>query len=226
MKKILLIAALASAASLSYATPAAQVVGATTTVGVTTVESTQVALGWSVKKTLLGKPVYNEFGTKVGKIDDLIISPSRAVSYMIIGAGGFVGIGRHDVAIPVSQIQNQSGKLVMAGATKEAIKALPNFEYADHTAMRTDFVAQAEAEQTKAKDDIDVLKKRAADASVDIRKNIETQVTFLESELKSAEGKLSELKSASAKRWKDYEANVVAANLRLRKSIDKVLSLR
>jgi uncharacterized protein YrrD len=79
--------------------------------GGTTVENvnvmTQLAIGWSVKKTLLGKTIYNEVGEKVGKVDDLIISPERDVSYIIVGAGGFIGIGRHDVAIPVNQISTR-----------------------------------------------------------------------------------------------------------------------
>jgi hypothetical protein len=54
-------------------------------------------------------------GEKVGKVEDLIISPDKSVSYDIVGAGGFVGIGRHDVAIPFAQIHDQAGKLVMPG---------------------------------------------------------------------------------------------------------------
>ena len=65
-----------------------------------------------------------------GKIDDLIIAPDTAVSFVIVGAGGFVGLGKHDVAIPVTQLKQQDGKFVLPGATKEAIKALPKFEYA------------------------------------------------------------------------------------------------
>ncbi len=42
-----------------------------------------------------------------------------------------MGVGRHDVAIPVNQLKQQDdGKFILAGATKEAIKALPKFEYA------------------------------------------------------------------------------------------------
>ncbi len=89
-----------------------------------------VALGWSVKKQIMGQSVYNEQNQRVGKIDDLIIAPDTAVSFVIVGAGGFVGLGRHDVAIPVSQLKQQNGKFVLPGATKEAIKALPRFEYA------------------------------------------------------------------------------------------------
>jgi len=51
------------------------------------------------------------------------------LSFVIVGAGGFVGVGKHDVAIPVNQLKQQDGKLVLPGATKEAIKTLPKFEY-------------------------------------------------------------------------------------------------
>jgi sporulation protein YlmC with PRC-barrel domain len=108
---------------------AAQVAGSTT-VGVAVEEMKAVALGWSVKRQILGQAVYNEQKQRVGKVDDLIIAPDTAVSFVIVGAGGFVGLGKHDVAIPVTQLKQQDGKFVLPGATKEAIKALPKFEYA------------------------------------------------------------------------------------------------
>jgi sporulation protein YlmC with PRC-barrel domain len=111
----------------SYA--AAQVAGSTR-LGVAVEEMKAVALGWSVTKQILGQNVYNEQNQRVGKIDDLIIAPDTAVSFVIVGAGGFVGLGRHDVAVPVTQLKQQDGKFVLPGATKEAIKALPKFEYA------------------------------------------------------------------------------------------------
>ncbi len=107
----------------------AQVAGSST-VGVTVEELKEVALGWSAKKQILGQGVYNEKNEKVGVIDDLVIAPDRAVSYAIVGAGGFVGLAKHDVAIPIGQVKQQDGKFVIPGATKEAIKALPKFEYA------------------------------------------------------------------------------------------------
>jgi sporulation protein YlmC with PRC-barrel domain len=124
----LIIATLAIAGALAAATPVmAQVAGTATSV----TESTKEAMGWSVKKTLMGKNVYNDADVKVGKVEDLIVSPEKNVSYVIVGAGGFVGINRHDVAIPVSQIQNKAGKLVLSGATKASIKAMPEFVYKD-----------------------------------------------------------------------------------------------
>ncbi len=101
-----------------------------TRLGVSMEEIKIVASGWSAKKQILGKTVFNENNEKVGKIDDLIVAPTGELSFVIIGAGGFAGVGRHDVAIPVQQIQLQDGKFVLPGATKAAVKALPKFEYA------------------------------------------------------------------------------------------------
>jgi hypothetical protein len=38
-------------------------------------------------------------------------------------------VDRHDVAIPVWQLKQRAGKLILPGATKEALKASPEFEY-------------------------------------------------------------------------------------------------
>ena len=115
---------------LLTATPAcfAQQVVGSTTLGV--VELRDVTSGWSTKRQVLGKKVFNDNSETVGKIDDIIVSPDKAVSYAIIGAGGFLGVGRHDVAIPVSQLKEDGGKFILAGASKEAIKAMPEFDYA------------------------------------------------------------------------------------------------
>ena len=66
----------------------------------------------------------------MGKIEDVIITPEKAIAYVIIGAGGFLGIAKHDVAIPTTQLKHEGDKIVLPGATKEAVKALPKFEYA------------------------------------------------------------------------------------------------
>jgi sporulation protein YlmC with PRC-barrel domain len=107
----------------------AQVAGSTT-VGVSVEELKMVAVGWSAKKKILGKAVYNDKNEKIGTVDDLIITPDKSVSYAIIGAGGFLGMGKHDVAIPVNQFKEDKGRIVLAGATKDALKAMPKFEYA------------------------------------------------------------------------------------------------
>ena len=205
---------------LSGAAAQAQVAGATTTVGVSVTESTQLAMGWSVKKTLLGKTIYNDAGHKVGKVVDLIIAPDKNVSFVIVGAGGFVGIGRHDVAIPITQIQDREGKLVMATATKAMIEAMPVFTYADDTTKRDQFVAAAERDIARGKGQITDLERRASTAAAEAKLRIDAQKRALQADVTAAEGRLSELKAAAAIRWKDFEAGVNAATARLRKTID------
>lgn len=107
----------------------AQVAGSTL-VGVSVAEMRDVTSGWSAKHKILGQPVFNDKDERVGSIDDIIVAPDKAVSYAIVNAGGFTGLTKHDVAIPVSQLKLVDNKLVLAGATKEALKASPPFEYA------------------------------------------------------------------------------------------------
>ncbi|AOZ10583.1 PRC-barrel domain-containing protein [Cupriavidus malaysiensis] len=116
--------------SLAYAFQAPAQVAGQTQLGVSVTELETVIRGVSVKRQVLGKPVYNEADQKVGSVVDLIVAPDKAVSFAIVGAGGFVGLGRHDVAIPVSQFKFEQKKIVLPGATKDAVKALPPFDYA------------------------------------------------------------------------------------------------
>ncbi len=96
----------------------------------TTVEITQaIAVGNRASK-LIGAPVHNEQGEKVGSVDDLIISPDRSVSYAIVSIGGFLGLGSRLVAIPAEQLREEKDQLVLPGATKEALAKLPEFKYA------------------------------------------------------------------------------------------------
>ncbi len=107
----------------------AQVAGSTL-VGVAEAELREVATGWSAKRQVLGKPVFNDQKERIGDVDDIIIAPDKAISYAIINAGDFLDIVKHDVAIPVSPLKLVDGKLVLPGATRDALKATPAFEYA------------------------------------------------------------------------------------------------
>jgi uncharacterized protein YrrD len=95
--------------------------------GVTVGELADVTKGWSVKRTILNQPVYNEKEERIGTVDDIIVSPDKALSDAIINAGGFLGLTKHNVAIPVSQFKLVENKLVLPGATNESLKASPEF---------------------------------------------------------------------------------------------------
>jgi sporulation protein YlmC with PRC-barrel domain len=119
---------LASIALMTSTIAQAQVVGSTV-IGTAAADLREVTLGWSANRQVLGQAVFNDKNERIGAVDDIVIAPDKAISYAIIGAGGFLGVGVHDVAIPVSQLTQVDGKFVLAGATKEALKAMPSFEY-------------------------------------------------------------------------------------------------
>jgi sporulation protein YlmC with PRC-barrel domain len=128
MSKIVLVVFTSLVIAAGAADAVAQTAGSTVSVSKT--ELRQIAAGWSAKKQFLGKGVYNNIGEKIGDINDLIVTPNKSVSYAIVGVGGFLGVGEHEIAVPVGQLKQLEGKIVLPGATKEALKAAPKFEYA------------------------------------------------------------------------------------------------
>jgi sporulation protein YlmC with PRC-barrel domain len=86
--------------------------------------------GWSAKKDIMGKTVYNDNNEKIGDVNDVIFSRTNSASFVVIGVGGFLGMGEHDVACPLSRIKHDNDKLILPGATKEALKKMPEFRYA------------------------------------------------------------------------------------------------
>jgi sporulation protein YlmC with PRC-barrel domain len=98
--------------------------------GASYAELREVAVGWSAKRQILGQAVYNNVDERVGSIDDIIVTTDKGVSYAIVNAGGFLSVAKHNVAIPVSRFQLSGDKLVLPGATRDSLKATPEFEYA------------------------------------------------------------------------------------------------
>ncbi|MGF6755281.1 PRC-barrel domain-containing protein [Paraburkholderia sp. GAS42] len=129
MKSKLVAALIVSSLGLAATQSQAQVAG-TQPIGVSVEVSQAILQGWSVRKSILNKPVYNEEGKRVGVIHDIIVAPDASVSFAIIAAEQFLGVSHHDVAIPIEQLDFVDGKLTLPGATKAAIKALPEFQYA------------------------------------------------------------------------------------------------
>ncbi len=82
---------------------------------------------------LLKTPVRNDNKEKIGAVDDLLISHDDKVPYAVIEVGGFLGLNKKLVLIPFDSITlQQDGKsqiLVVPGATKDALKSLPEFKY-------------------------------------------------------------------------------------------------
>ena len=60
--------------------------------------------GWRASK-LVGVDVYNNDNEKIGDISEILLDTSGKVSGVIIGVGGFLGLGQHDVLVPMEQLK-------------------------------------------------------------------------------------------------------------------------
>jgi PRC-barrel domain len=102
--------------------------GAPQTVSLMKVDPTTLATGYRTSK-VVGSTVVNEANETVGTIDDLIVTPGEKVPFAVLSVGGFLGMGTKYVVVPFSSLQVKDKKMVLPGATKESLKALPEFKY-------------------------------------------------------------------------------------------------
>jgi sporulation protein YlmC with PRC-barrel domain len=114
-----------AAASRQEAGPAAQILTSLPNDGVT-------VTNWYKQS------VYDPSDNKIGEIMDVLIDRSGGkVHALIVGVGGFLGIGEKDVAVPFNSVRatNKDNKwyLVM-NTTKDALKSAKGFKY-DRNAM-------------------------------------------------------------------------------------------
>ena len=60
--------------------------------------------GWRASK-IVGVNVYNNDNEKIGDISEILLDTSGKISGVIIGVGGFLGLGQHDVLVPMEQLK-------------------------------------------------------------------------------------------------------------------------
>ncbi len=89
---------------------------------------------------LVGSTVYNDHNEKIGSVDDVILGKTNSVDKVILSVGGLLGVGSKLVSVPYSDLRlgdtkhaSSDNKVVMPGATKEALKSMPEFRYTDRS---------------------------------------------------------------------------------------------
>jgi predicted outer membrane protein/sporulation protein YlmC with PRC-barrel domain len=71
--------------------------------------------------------LYNAQGDDLGGVER-VVQGADGERYIVIGAGGFLGIGERRVAIPTNQVTLQGDRLVIQGLTEDQIRAMPAFD--------------------------------------------------------------------------------------------------
>ena len=124
MRTLLLTAAIGAATA--FAAPALVLAqGTPQTVQLVKVDVVKVSTGYRASK-VLGSAVVNEAGDTVGEI---IVGPDGKAPFVVLSVGGFLGVGDKLVALPYEQMRTDGKKIVLPGATKDSLKALPEFKY-------------------------------------------------------------------------------------------------
>jgi len=91
-------------------------------------------VGSHLASNLIGEKVYNgtsEDAENIGKVNDLVIAPDGKVESLVVGVGGFLGLGEKNVAISysdASQAEKNGDRWLVVSASKEQLQTLPDFD--------------------------------------------------------------------------------------------------
>lgn len=82
---------------------------------------------------LMRTEVRNMQDERIGRIEDLVIGNGREVTAVVIGVGGFLGIGERFAAVPPSAVvltrQPDGGMRAVVDATREQLRNSPEFRF-------------------------------------------------------------------------------------------------
>lgn len=88
--------------------------------------------------SLKARNVYDRGDAKIGVINDLVIGRDGRVAAVVIGVGGFLGIGEKNVGVPFQDIKislRDSGEWLVLDRSKDDLRAAPAFGLASGRAQ-------------------------------------------------------------------------------------------
>lgn len=92
------------------------------------------ANGWQANE-LIGTDIYTSNDEDVGSVDDLIIDEDGQVVAVVVGVGGFLGLGEKDVAIGWDRVTksktSDDDRKLRVDMTREELSSAPEFEQRD-----------------------------------------------------------------------------------------------
>ena len=121
----------------------------------------------------IGKPVVNASGERVGEISEVLFDKSGRVTSIVIGVGGFLGMGAKSVALPYQAItygEKGGERQIVVPLTKDVLQAAPDYKLTEQTTM--DKVRQKAGEAAeKASEKAGELKEKAKKKIEEYRKD-------------------------------------------------------
>lgn len=86
----------------------------------------------------IGQPVVNASGEKIGDVNDLVFDKSGKISTVVVGIGGFLGMGEKNVGMgyeTLTYTDKDGQRTIMVPLTKEALLAAPGYVYTEKTSL-------------------------------------------------------------------------------------------
>jgi sporulation protein YlmC with PRC-barrel domain len=80
---------------------------------------------------LIGKDVYNASGQSIGDLNDVLVGEDGRIIAIIVGVGGFLGLGEKDVAVDYNFLKSNggiTGDRVVLAMNEQDLRAAPDFE--------------------------------------------------------------------------------------------------
>jgi hypothetical protein len=91
----------------------------------------QLQLDQMMASALVGATVYSPAGENLGDVNDIVLASDGSPFALVVGVGGFLGLGEKNVAISFGAMQigvDRDGKLKLTlDTTKEELDAAPAF---------------------------------------------------------------------------------------------------
>jgi PRC-barrel domain len=85
---------------------------------------------WNVKD-VMGATVKNTAGETIGSVNGVLVDENAKLTSVIVGVGGFLGLGEHNVALKVSDVifsrDDRGNMTLIAQTTKETLKGMPEW---------------------------------------------------------------------------------------------------
>jgi hypothetical protein len=112
-------------------------------------------------RVFIGQAVHNAAGEAIGDINDLVFDRKGRISTVVIGVGGFLGIGEKSVGVPFSRLTFNLGKnserVIVLALSKQDLKQAPEFKATEKTTF------------DKVKDKATDLSHKATDKAVELK---------------------------------------------------------
>ncbi len=80
--------------------------------------------------SLWNRSVYNASGQSIGELKDVVIGPDGRIQALVVGVGGFLGLGEKNVAVDYNFIEKNGGitpNRITLNMTEQELRSAPSF---------------------------------------------------------------------------------------------------